>query len=494
MAMKNSTKKEKSITTGDQSQPDSKKKKFKFDVHGIRFSVWSAFMIFTLILLCFLWCTEFIFLRIYYTKWRENEIVKNGTQLAAAYNGYNYKTAFDDFAEETDLSIIILTLEGTRYKISYFSDFSFYDITESGFVYLGVDSGAFVEKIKKEGSLTETGTNGALLYGHDLGNGNYLICSYNSNQIKSASNILENQLWIYTAMAILLALLLSFMISGIITKDMTGLYRSAKELAKGKTDTVFEVAGFTETKEIATTLNFATAEINKTEKLRRELIANVSHDLRTPLTIIKGYAELIKDISGDNPEKRNAQLDSIIVETDRLTTLVRDMLNLSQMESGATEFQKEVFSLSDTINKIADSFLVFEEKNGYRFIRNIAPDLFVFGDRTRLELVVYNLVSNAVNYTGEDKTIYLNLTLEDEKVRFVVKDTGVGMDEEQISMVWQRYYRAKEHKRAVVGSGLGLSIVRAILDAHQDCNYGVNSKKGEGSEFFFTLPQVNIEK
>ena len=225
----------------------------------------------------------------------------------------------------------------------------------------------------------------------------------------------------------------------------------------------------------------------KTEELRRELISNVSHDLRTPLTIIKGYAEMIRDITGDDAAKRGEQLSVIISETDRLTALVSDLLQLSRIQNQNAPLERVVFDLAETVRRATKSFDLLALRDGYHFDCDIDDLSLVDGNEQQLEQVVYNLIGNAVNYTGADKKVRVSLKQEGTRVVFRVSDTGEGMDEEQLRHIWQRYYRASEHKRSVVGTGLGLSIVQTVLTRHE-AEFGVESTVGAGSTFWFALP------
>ncbi len=302
--------------------------------------------------------------------------------------------------------------------------------------------------------------------------------------------MLKIQLWITTFSILAIGVGVSIIVASLSSHGITELSKSAERLAKGDYSVSFDTKGYTEVKELANTLNYATEEIKKTENLRRELIANVSHDLRTPLTLIKGYAELIKDISGANKEKREEHLDIIIKEADRLSILVRDMLNLSQIESLKSSAEVVKVNLSLLVNKVLNSFKVLQEKEGYTFIEEVMPDLYIKGDPVRIEIVIYNLVSNAVNYTGEDKTVIVRLYQKEGWVKFEVEDSGVGLSDKAQKDIWQRYYRIKEHRRSVVGSGLGLSIVKSILDYHKS-QYGVISEEGKGSTFYFSFPEYD---
>ena len=220
------------------------------------------------------------------------------------------------------------------------------------------------------------------------------------------------------------------------------------------------------------------------------MLANVTHDLKTPLTMIKAYASMIQEISGGDPEKRAKHTQVIIDESDRLTALVNDILNLSKIRSGMDTLKLQTFNLSEFIHTVLERFGYLTEKMGYTLERDIEDELYTEADMEKIEQVVYNLVGNAVNYTGEDKKIGVALKrTENGKIRFSVSDTGKGIPPEEISTIWDRYYRSSEtHKRPIKGTGLGLSIVKTILIKH-NFEYGVESEVGKGSTFYVLFPE-----
>ena len=220
------------------------------------------------------------------------------------------------------------------------------------------------------------------------------------------------------------------------------------------------------------------------------MLANVSHDLKTPLTMIKAYAEMIRDISGEVKSKRDKHTNVIIEEADRLTLLVNDILNLSRLQSSVDILEKSTFNISELAENVLYRFENVVENQGYVIEKEVESNLFVFADEKKIEEVIYNLVSNSINYTGEDKTIKFYLKKSGNSAILEVLDSGKGMDKEQIETIWEKYYRVSEiHHRAVKGTGLGLSIVKTILDAH-GLKFGVISKKDVGSNFYVEFPLV----
>ena len=301
---------------------------------------------------------------------------------------------------------------------------------------------------------------------------------------------------VYMAIIMLIiASVLSGAISMYISRPIAALTEKARKMSYGNLSVNFEQEGgvsYSEIVELSDSLNYAENELSKADQVQKELIANVSHDFKTPLTMIKAYASMIKEISGENPEKREKHAQVIIDEADRLSSLVNDMLDLSKIRSGIVSLKPTLFNLSDYLRIVVSRFDFLTETQGYRFILDVADDLYVEADKDKIGQVLYNLIGNAVNYTGEDKTVTIRLYGENGLQHFTVTDTGMGIPPEEINTIWERYYRSKEmHKRPVKGTGLGLSIVKTVLTKH-DFNFGVRSELGKGSTFYVDFPAKTV--
>jgi len=227
--------------------------------------------------------------------------------------------------------------------------------------------------------------------------------------------------------------------------------------------------------------------------MRRDLMANISHDLRTPLTMVKAYAEMIRDLSGDDPEKRNEHLEIIIEESDRLAALVNDIMDLTKLENGTSELHKEPFCVGSRLREIMTRYKLLSERDGYKFYISVNDDAWAEADLIKFDQVIYNLVNNAVNYSGEEKSIYVMEVATPKKITISVTDTGDGIDKELMPLIFDRYYRAEKHKREVIGTGLGLSIVKQIFILH-GFQFGVKSEEGIGSTFWFEMDRVQPPK
>ena len=321
----------------------------------------------------------------------------------------------------------------------------------------------------------------------------YLTCSYEQLNTMTGNMLL---LSLFTA---LLSAVLSFVVSGIVSiliaKPVTEVTERAKELARGDYETKFNENYYCiELNELSEALDYASAEISKADKMQKELIANISHDFKTPLTMIKAYAAMIQEISGSDPEKREKHTQIIIDETDRLASLVGDILDLSKIQAGLETYEHTVFNLSEVVYNVVGRFGYLEETQGFTLETHIEEDLYTYACKPRVEQVLYNLIGNACNYTGDDKKVIICLNKTTGTSHFEVIDSGKGISEEERETIWERYYRSSEmHKRPVKGTGLGLSIVKNVLKKN-NIPFGVESELGKGSCFWADFPEPPAEE
>ncbi len=308
------------------------------------------------------------------------------------------------------------------------------------------------------------------------------------------ADILRSYIFYFSIILILVAFIVSYYVSRLLNKPILKITDSARSMAGGNFAQDQNDYGIKELNELRNVLNYARTEIENTDKLRRDLMANVSHDLKTPLTMIKAYAEMAKDLNGNNKKKREENLNIIISETDRLNSLVNDILDLSKLQNNIQVFNFEDYDLVKEIQEIIQKYQIIKEVENYNFIINAPKEAMVYADKKQINQVIYNLVNNAINYTGNDLQVKVNV--KDEKDSYLVEviDTGKGLTEEQINLIWNKYYKdEKNHKRYKTGTGLGLYIVQTILKGH-NFEYGVTSKVDNGSRFFFYIKKSNLSK
>ena len=311
--------------------------------------------------------------------------------------------------------------------------------------------------------------------------------------VTSTSKIMTTILIYVTIISLILAFFLSLYLATRITRPIRKITASAERLANGEYGVVFKGGHYTEINNLADTLTSASIELEKSDMIQKDLIANVSHDLRTPLTMIRSYAEMIRDISGDNPEKREQHLQVIIDESKRLNDLVDDLLTVSRLQSGKISVEMSTFNISAAVRSIVDTYRVLEVDQGYHFDLNCPAEFYVDGDEEKIKQVISNLVTNAKKFCGESREINISLQRKGRAVRVSVQDHGPGIAPEDLDHIWERYYRSSSNTvRTSEGSGLGLSIVKEILTLHK-ADFGVDSALGQGSVFWFELELVRTE-
>lgn len=321
----------------------------------------------------------------------------------------------------------------------------------------------------------------------------YLMIVSIVEPIDSTINIMKQQFPYIIIIVFLIGMFISFYMSKRLSQPVLNLNESANELAKGDYDITFPRSDIYEIDELSKTLNYATDELSKMEEMRISIVANVSHDLKTPLTVIKSYAEMIKDISGENKEMRDDHLDVIISESDRLTEMVNSILDVSKVEMEMEELQKEKISLREITEKILRKVEALSETHGYDFEITGNSEGIIYGDYSKIYQVIYNFLSNAISFVGKDKKIIFDIKEEDGKVTYSVIDHGKGIPKEEQEKIWERYYTDHHnHVRNVVGTGLGLHIVQVILKRH-GYRYCVESEEGIGSRFYFVADSYKEE-
>lgn len=490
---------------------------------GIRWKLIAYFALFVAVILILLWLFQTVFLDSFYKAIKTRNTQSCGDSIVSNINSPDLGDYINDIARQNDVCVRIVnsdmrelysadvspdclihhygtfqlfliynytkesggmrfeTVPQTKYQSFYSSDFS------------GDNNIQIAPDWKSGGQAAELTANEtameSLIYSRivPMESGQEVLVLLNSTitPITPTVQTIQVQLALITLVALLLSMVLAVVLSQKISKPIIKTNNTAKELAQGNYDVTFEGGDYREIRELNSTLNYASSELSKVEALRKELIANISHDLRTPLTMIGGYSEMMRDIPGENTPE-NAQI--IIDETTRLTTLVNDMLNLSKLQSGTQTLTVSEFSLTEEIREILNRYNSLTKQDGYDIVFDYKEDVIVEADQVRMSQVVYNLVNNAVNYAGKDKRIVVRQRLKPGFVRVEVIDHGEGIEPEKLELIWDRYYKVdKTHRRAVVGTGLGLSIVKSALEMHH-AKYGVESTVGQGSTFWFELP------
>ena len=472
--------------------------------------LWLYFVLFSAIIFSVLWLMQTVFLQSFYNMMLISNTRSAAEKIVSNSQSSDITSVIDDISHKNSLLIYITDKDGKpiyisdEYKNSHkkIREDNDEDITQgkgkmkgkhdNGYRSLPENYNAFLEELEgSDDDHIELSDDNMYIYG------TYIDYSDNEepcalyvgtllNAVGAAVTIIRVQLAIVTVFSLVTGFVLAWFIAKRFSKPVSQLSHKAKLLGNDGYTNEYDEGFCAELDDLSVTLDKTSEKLRSSKEFQNELLANVSHDLRTPLTMIKGFAEEVGEYSWSDEEQRKADIGVIIRETDRLTALVNEILEYSELQSieGRDEFEN--FDISALVNRVADNFESMCKRDGYIIARDIAKGLTVNGCAPRVERAVYNLIDNALRHTGDDKTVNIRLT-QNGGVKLEVSDSGDGIDEDILPHIWEKYYtsRQRDHKGV---SGLGLGIVKQIAVMHH-AQYGVNSEKGKGSTFYLIFPE-----
>jgi len=462
---------------------------------SIAMKLWLAMMALVSVVLILLWLWQIVFLESYYTKERIGDLTESGFSVLQELerdNSTAFQNRLDELAYNNNLTAELLDLQlnslysagsvgmNGRMPMMMMNNLrteAFQQVIKGETVSLplthprfGSDFRLIGLPVKIEGEIQ-----GALLMTLPMA------------PVEDTVQILKRQLFYITWVLLASALLLSYLLARNFTKPILQITKTAMAMAAGNLSARIQTTRQDEIGKLGDTINYLGQELSKIEQLRKDLIANVSHELRTPLSLIKGYAETIRDVSGANQEKRDKQIGIIIEEADRLSSIVEDILNLSQMEAGYSSLSISKFPIQETLLRVSQKYELLSEASQVALKLESSVQVMVEADEKRIEQVLFNLINNAFNHSRPGDSITVSASEDDSKVIIKVADTGEGIPEADLPQIWDRFYKAaKSGQRQKSGTGLGLAIVKSILTSHGFA-FGVESRVGQGTTFSFEL-------
>ncbi len=469
--------------------------------------LWLWFVFFSAAIFLALWLLQTVFLQSFYNDMAIRSAEKAAAEMAEHSSSADFYDVIDETAAENSLLVFVTDAEGNilysadEYKglygnsgqtepkngNPYFSSDEILNWEKGALRNLPYSYESFIAKLKETGEDSAgfiSEDNAAYVAGCVLPNGDILYISMPLGTVGGTVRILRLQLLWVSVLSLILGFALAWVISKRFEKPVAEIADSAKQIAVGNFHPELPKGFCTELDELSDTLGETALRLEKAQNAQREFLANVSHDLRTPLTMIKGYAEMVKEISWSDAEKREKDLDVITREADRLTALVNEILDFSAMQANGVPQEYGVIDLSRAVQDVIGQFSPFCEQNGFVIEAEITDGLTVSADEAQIKRVIYNFIDNAVNHTGESKKVKVSLTAADGSARFAVKDYGKGIADEDLPYIWDRYYTARNRKNKAVVSGLGLSIAKEVLTAHK-AKFGVDNRND--CTFWFKL-------
>lgn len=460
----------------------------------ILLKIWLAIMGIVVAVLLLLWGLQVVFLEQYYIGLKQNDLAVLTNEVVSEIDEKGVLLSQEKMMELAGnnhlcIEVILesdraLTVEGLPYDC-YLHQRD--ENTERRLVQEARETqSSEIHVFRSSATKTEYLVSSAYAHSNRESSNYVLLVTQALAPVYEAAAVTRQQLLWISGILVVLATAVAFFVARSFTKPVVKLSKAAQEIARGNLDVSVPVTSGDELGELSQNFNYMASELSKINRLERELVANLSHDIRTPLTMIRGYAEMIKDITGDDKTQREEQLDIIIDETNHLSRLASDALDLSRMQAGQIVMRYTVFDAAQQLRDIISRYRLFEQTEGFSFVCNTPEHCKVYADETRIEQVVYNLLNNAVNHIGEEKRITLSLVPKKGMAWISVQDTGNGIAPEDLPLIWDRYYKPYHKDRPGMGTGLGLSIVKAVLEGHH-APFGVDSTLGKGSTFWFGL-------
>ena len=326
-----------------------------------------------------------------------------------------------------------------------------------------------------------------LMVGRMTSDGNYTVLVTTSlMHVAEAGKVLSTVLPLAAALIFAFSMSAAWLFSEWFTKPLRALSGAARQVAQGNYAVHVDSVRNDELGDLAQEFNHMAKEVQHASQMQRDLLANVSHDLRTPLTLIKGYAETVRDLTGDDKKHRDEQMNIIVDETDRLTALVSSVMELSKVTSGALKCEKVHFDMGQLCDEVSERYDAVCAQNGWQLKLEIPDEeLPVYADPDMMQRALHNLLGNAMHHIGEDGIFVLRALRCPEGVRVEVEDHGPGISAEDLPYIFDRYYRSRSDA-GKQGTGLGLSITKAIFQQH-GFRFGVHSTVGKGTVFWFIM-------
>lgn len=307
------------------------------------------------------------------------------------------------------------------------------------------------------------------------------------NEINRETAKINKIIWTSALILILISGILIYFISKKISKPIIQMTAAAEKLADGEKIEDINADSHDEIGKLADTFNTMHHQLYLTEKVRQEFIANVSHDLRTPLTSINGY--VLGMIDGlIKPENYPKYLANMKEEINRLIKLSGNILEVAKIQGGAVKLNITDIKVDDEIRNVIQSMQILADEKKIQIILECPEDLRINADLDRFKQILLNLLSNAVKYSGEGSKVEINAFLEEGAVRFAVKDNGPGISEENVKFIFDKFYRGDKSRQNDGGTGLGLNIAKGLAELHGG-RIWVESEVGKGTTFSFTMPQ-----
>ncbi|MDD6069270.1 MAG: HAMP domain-containing sensor histidine kinase [Clostridiales bacterium] len=322
----------------------------------------------------------------------------------------------------------------------------------------------------------------------------FMVLHTSMTELKEVQDEMISIMYVPFFTMLLVVVLVLVYFSGTVLRPLSKINHAAREYAKGNFEARANVKRNDELGELSDSLEYMAKELSKLDEYRKNFIANISHDFRSPLTSIKGYLEAMLD--GTIPvEKYDRYLNIVLNEAQRLTKLTAGLLELNSFDTHGPVLKRQKFDIVDVVRETQNTFEGRCEKKRIQLrLTCSVKDATVYADKMKIGQVIYNLIDNAIKFSPEYGKIDVTISKKNDKIFVSVKDEGPGIENDKQNKVWDRFYKTDSSRgKDKQGTGLGLSITKEIIKAHGE-HINLISTKGAGSEFIFSLPREPVEK
>jgi signal transduction histidine kinase len=433
-----------------------------------------------------------------FTSFYYNEMQKEAEELTSHFIGMaespdsSNEQMMSTFAEFSDVSIFNISKDGSVILHS-----GVHDRTDVSFIHALDLSRIFAGKSVNFEYKDPTGhryfiTGKPISEDHTIESALYVMSS--TENMKQSLASIRNLLLLAGIGAFILALGITGIISLLLSRPLIKMQKATRKIAAGELETRLSIRSNDEIGFLAEAINDLAVDLQRYRDTRQEFLANISHELRTPITYLKGYTKVVKDGLYETGGERDLYLDIIHDEAHRLEHLVEDLFELAKMEEGKVTLTLEWLDLKHMAEQAVRRVELKAKEKGIQLKINQHGDSYsVRGDEKRMEQVMMNLLENAIRYTDEGEiTVYVNEKVGEDAIVFIVEDTGIGIPEEELPFVFERFYRVeKSRSRQYGGTGLGLSIVKKLVELHGG-KIRITSQPGIGTRCEVQLPRLPI--
>lgn len=324
----------------------------------------------------------------------------------------------------------------------------------------------------------------------DDGKKGHIIIQSFIGPIKETTTILKQQLIVVGVISLIIGSIIAYIFAKKFSKPILEINSSSKKIAEGDFDTEVSVKSKDEIAMLAQTINHMARQLKQTDNIKKEFIANISHELKTPISSIRAYGELLLDCDIAEKKEKDKYAEIIVMNSKKLTSMVEDILELSELQSGNYVLDLSSFCLITLIKDIMDEVQVVAAEKGVKIIlETFNNNLFITAEKDKIHSVFCNVLQNAIRHSHLNGIVEIKITFTSPDIHISIIDNGEGIPEDKLPYIWERFYKAdKSRKSGKSGAGLGMAIVKEIFELHH-YSYGIESERNIGTRVWFTIPK-----